>query len=245
MNTLNRGLGSLALALALGTCMSLALAEESYPPTIAVGGHGEVSTAPDRAQLALAVDVVDQELAKARSSVDGVVRKYLESLNKLGIKAADISTTGVSLQPEYVWDEAGRKQTLVGYRARRDIRIVVRDLDQLGDLILRATDAGVNQINPPMLESSKAEALGREALATAAKDAQIKAETLAKALGVKLGSARIVRESGGNAPPMMVKAMAMRGGEAFDSGNQQMGLSTGEIRITSDVQVEFDLKASP
>ncbi|HEY1076262.1 MAG TPA: SIMPL domain-containing protein [Fontimonas sp.] len=230
-----------ALALTLGA--PLAMAEENYPPTIAVSGHGEVSTTPDRAQLALAVDQVDQELAQARSNVDGVVRKYLESLNKLGIKPADISTTGVSLQPEYVWDEAGRKQTLVGYRARRDIRIVVRNLDQLGDLILRATDAGVNQINPPVLESSKAEALGREALATAAKDAQIKAETLAKSLGVRLGSARVVRESGGNAPPMMVKAMAMRGGEAFDSGNQQMGMSTGEIRISADVQVEFDLKS--
>lgn len=230
-------------AVALALSAPFASAEDNYPPTIAVGGHGEVSTTPDRAQLALAVDNVDQELAKARSNVDGVVRKYLESLTKLGIKPADISTTGVSLQPEYVWDEAGRKQTLVGYRARRDIRIVVHNLDQLGDLILRATDAGVNQINPPVLESSKAESLGREALATAAKDAQIKAETLAKSLGVKLGSARVVRESGGNAPPMMVKAMAMRGGEAFDSGNQQMGMSTGEIRISADVQVEFDLKS--
>ncbi len=240
MNPLNSCVA--ALALSLGA--SLAHAEENYPPTIAVSGHGEVSTTPDRAQLALAVDNVDRELAQARGNVDGVVRKYLDALAKLGIKASDISTTGVSLQPEYVWDEAGRKQTLVGYRARRDIRIVVRNLDQLGDLILRATDAGVNQINPPLLESSKAEALGREALATAARDAQIKAETLAKSLGVKVGSARVVRESGGNAPPMMVKAMAMRGGEAFDSGNQQMGLSAGEIRITADVQVEFDLKAS-
>lgn len=239
MNTLHRGF--VVLALAAAVCAGTAQAEESYPPTIAVGGHGEVSTAPDRAQLALAVDTVDQELAKARSSVDGVVRKYLESLNKLGIKQADVSTTGVSLQPEYVWDEAGRKQTLVGYRARRDIRIVVRNLDQLGDLILRATDAGVNQISPPVLESSKAEDLGREALAAAAKDAQIKAETLAKSLGVKVGTARVVRETGGNAPPVMVKAMAMRGGEAFDSGNQQMGLATGEIRISADVQVEFDL----
>lgn len=241
MNILHRGFAAFALIAAF--CTGVAQAEENYPPTIAVSGHGEVSTTPDRAQLALAVDTVDQELAKARGSVDAVVRKYLESLNKLGIKPADISTTGVSLQPEYVWDEAGRKQTLVGYRARRDIRIVVRNLDQLGDLILRATDAGVNQINPPLLESSRAEELGREALAAAAKDAQIKAETLAKSLGVKLGSARVIRETGGNAPPMMVKAMAMRGGEAFDSGNQQMGLATGEIRISADVQVEFDLAA--
>ncbi len=167
--------------------------------------------------------------------VRGAQVHHHESLSKLGIKPADDLDYAASPAAAGVCLEMRRvaKQTLVGYRARRDIRDRRSgDLDQLGDLILRATDAGVNQINPPVLESSKAESPGRrEALATAARLLrEIKAETLAKSLGVKLGNARIVRESGGNAPPMMVKARwRCAGAEAFDSGNQQMGMSTGRF----------------
>ena len=49
------------------------------------------------------------------------------------------------------------------------------------------------------------------------------------------------KASAGAPPPVLYKAMAVRAEAAFDSGNQEMGLSTGEIRIAADVQVEFDL----
>ena len=44
-------------------------------------------------------------------------------------------------------------------------------------------------------------------------------------------------------PPQPYKVMAMRAEAAMDSGNQQMGLNTGEIHIAADVSVEFDLIA--
>jgi uncharacterized protein YggE len=215
------------------------------PPTIAVNGHGEVSALPDRARLALAVDALDAEVKRAEAEVNRVARLYLERLDKIGIDARDISTTSTSLQPEYVWDDAARQQKLVGYRARRDIQVLVRNLDLLGDAILGATEVGVNHVNPPALESSEAETLAREALARAAKDAQARAQALANALGVRLGSARVVRESGqAMPPPQPYKVMAMRAEAAMDaSGNQQMGINAGEVHIVADVSVEFDLIA--
>lgn len=230
----------LAACAAVFSC-AVGAAEPLPPPTIAVAGHGEVTTLPDRARLALAVDALDVEIKNAEGQVNRVVRAYLDAIKPLGLKAEDIATSGASLQPEYVWDEKARKQKLVGYRARRDVQLVVRDLDQLGDLILRATQSGMNHVSPPALESSKSDALGREALARAAKDAQARADALAQALGVKLGSARMVREAGGTPPPVPYKVMAMRAEAAFDGGNQEMGLNTGEIRIAADVQVEFDI----
>lgn len=243
MNLMNRIATGIAV-LTLGVCSLAGAGEPLPPPTIAVSGHGEITTLPDRARLTLAVDALNAEVKPAQDQVNRVVRAYLEAIKPLGLKAEDIATSGTSLQPEYVWDEKDRQQKLVGYRARRDIQILVRNLDQLGDLILRATQSGVNHVAPPQLESSKAEALAREALARAAQDAQARAAALAQALNVKLGSARSVREAGGAPPPVPYKVMAMRAEAAsFDSGNQEMGLSTGEIRIAADVQVEFDLVA--
>lgn len=234
------------LALA-GLCLATTVGAQMpppQPPTIAVSGHGEVTALPDLARLSLAADALDGEVKRAEAEVNRVVRRYLEVLGKIGIEARDISTTSISLQPEYTWDETARQQKLVGYRARRDILVTVRDLDRLGDAILGATEAGVNHVSPPALESSQAETLGREALARAARDAQARAQALATALGVKLGSARVVREAGqAMPPPQPYKVMAMRAEAAMDSGNQQMGLHAGEIHIAADVSVEFDLIA--
>ncbi|MES0874980.1 SIMPL domain-containing protein [Sinimarinibacterium thermocellulolyticum] len=234
----------LSVALAAWCCATASAAQPlSEPPTIAVSGHGEVTTLPDRARLSLAVDALDGEVKAAEAEVNRIVRRYLETLGSIGVDDRDISTTGISLQPEYVWDEAARQQKLVGYRARRDIQVLVRKLDRLGDVILGATEAGVNHVHPPMLESSEADALVREALVRAAKDAQARAQALAGALGVKLGSARVVREAGqALPPPQPYKMMAMRAEAALDAGgNPQMGINAGEIRIAADVSVEFDL----
>lgn len=227
-----------ALLLALPV-LSLAAAEP-VPSTIAVNGHGEVSVAPDRARLSLAIDTVDADLKRAEARVNRVVRVVVDGVKAQQIAAADLTTTAVSMQPEYVWDEKERRQVLVGYRARRDLQIVVRELDRLGDVLLLATAAGVNHVQPPQMESSRAEALGREALARAAEDAQAKADVLARALKVKLGPARSVRESGGVAPPVPYKVMAMRA-EA-DSGSAQMGLESGQIQVSADVAVEFAIE---
>ncbi|TJY58235.1 DUF541 domain-containing protein [Sinimarinibacterium sp. CAU 1509] len=221
----------------------LCAAEEQAPPprTVAVSGSGEVSVMPDRARLSLAVDALDLEVKKAETVVNRVVRDYLVEAKQLGAKAEQISTTGISIQPEYVWDEKLRQQKLVGYRVRRDIQILITDLDKLGDYVLSATAAGVNQVRAPVLESSRADELEREALAKAAKDAEAKAKVLATTLGARLGPARSVRAAQQMPAPVMYKAAAMRVEASFDSGNQEMGVSTGEIRVPAAVDVEFDL----
>ncbi len=237
---------TIALSAALSTLLLLqtplyAAEDQAALRTVAVSGSGEVSVMPDRARLNLAVDALDLEVKKAETVVNRVVRDYLVEAKQLGAKPEQISTTGISIQPEYVWDEKLRQQKLVGYRVHRDIQILITDLDKLGDYVLSATAAGVNQVRAPILESSRADELQREALAKAAKDAEAKAKVLASTLGAKLGPARSVRAAQQMPSPVMYKAAAMRVEAAFDSGNQEMGVSTGEIRVPAAVDVEFDL----
>jgi len=107
--------------------------------------------------------------------------------------------------------------------------------------VLRATKAGANQVNPPLLESSKAKELEQQALVKAAEHARGKARLLAETLGAKLGPVRsISADDAGPPPPMPMKAMALRA-EAADSGNQEMGVALGEIRYRATVSAEFDL----
>src|SRR3546814_9631098 len=75
-------------------------------------------------------------------------------------------------------------------RSRRDIAVTVSNLDKLGDFVLRATKVGINHVSTPILESSQADALSKQALAKAASDARDKAKLLADTLGMKLGPVR-------------------------------------------------------
>lgn len=212
--------------------------------SVSVSGQGEVSVKPDRARISVAVDQFAQEPKPAETAVNKIVKAYLAEVKKLGIEDKHISTAGISLNPEYVWDEALRQNRITGYRARRDIQIYVTDLNKVGDLILRATQAGVNNVSPPQLESSEGRELSRKALAAAAEDAKAKAELLAKTLGVKLGIVRSISANDAGFPqPVMVKAMMMRDAGAAESGNAQIGFEAGEIKVTASVQAEFDLAA--
>lgn len=234
----------LLLSLLLVAALPVQAAEEPRR-SANVSGQGEVSVKPDRARLSVAVDTANIQLRKAEEETNRIVRAYLEELKSLGLKDEQISTAGVSIHPEFVWDDKARQQRLVSYHARREIDLRVDDLQQIGDVILKATMVGVNQVNPPVLESSKSKELSRQALVKATEDARAKAQLLADTLGVKLGAVRSISANDNPPPPIMYKAMAMRGmaADAAVSGNEQMGFTTGEIKYSANVNADFDLIA--
>ena len=107
--------------------------------------------------------------------------------DELDIERNKVDTTGATVRPDYRWNRQTELQELRGYIAERQMNVRVDDLDILGELIEGAVAAGVNQVSPPQLDSSKREALHREALAKAAIDARANAKVLAETLGAKLG----------------------------------------------------------
>lgn len=219
-----------------------ARAEAPQPRVVTVSGQGEASGTPDRARLSMAVEARNPDLKAAEAEANKVVRAYLADLKALGLKDEDINTAGYSVNPEYDWVD--NQQRFRGYLARRQIEVTVRRLDQLGEVLLRATRAGVNQVNPPVLESSKQKQIERAALVSAAEDALSQARALAETLGMKLGAPRSINAAGAAPVPVpipMVKAMAMRAEAADAGGNEQMGLAGGQIRASANVVVEFEL----
>jgi uncharacterized protein YggE len=124
----------------------------------------------------------------------------------------------------------------------RQVQVELRDLEQLGALLERAVDAGVNQVNDPVLDSSKRKALEREAMARAVEDARLNAETLARAAGVKLGAVRSLNGSA-SAPPMpMYRQQAVMADAAMAP---EASYQPGEMKFTATVNVEYDLVVGP
>ena len=233
---------SLALCL-LGAAAAAVAAPEADRRAVTVQGEGEVYAAPDRARLSMAVEDTETDLKAAQAKVNGIVKAYLAQARALGIKDEDVSTAGLSIDAQY--DYSGNKgRKFLGYHVVRSLELVVRDLDKIGDYLGKATEAGINNVSNPQLESSKADELQRQALAKAALDAQAKAKMLAETLGVKLGpvhdlnaATEVVR------PPVPQVRMLAMAAAAPESGNDQMGFSAGQIRVHTSVTAQFDLLA--
>ncbi len=234
----------LPFAAALLLVSVAATAAEPAPRVVQVTGQGEASIAPDRARLSMAIEARNAELRTAETKVNDGTRAVLAELKGLGIKDDDISTAGYSVNPEYDW--VNNQQKFRAYFARREINVTVRDLNKVGDVLLKLTKAGVNQINPPVLESSKMKETERTALARAVEDARAQAQVIAEGLSQKLGLPRTINATTQSmAPPMPMVRMAMM--KTADqaapemSGNEQTGFSAGLIRASSTLTAEFEL----
>ena len=197
---------------------------------------------PDRARVRLGVTKVSPDLVAAETQVNTVVRAFLTEARALGLRDEHINTTGTSIQPEYVWDEKERNNRLVGYRVSRDIEALVLDLGRLGEVVLRATKAGVNQVQPPQLESSKERDIQQQALVKATQDAQARARLIAATVGMKIGLVHTINATESGPQPPMPKMAAMRmAADGAGGGNEQMGLNAGELRYSASVNAEFEL----
>ena len=226
------------LVTALLSLAATASADET-PRTISVSGTGSASTAPDRARLNMSIMVRNPSLDAAQDEAAKVTQKVLAMTDALAIDRKRVDTTGASVSPDYRYDRERGEQELRGYIATRNIAVVVMDLDKLAPLVEGAVDAGVNQITPPQLFSSKRRAAYRKALDAAAKDARANAEQLAESLGLELGSAISVNASPYAAPPTQYRASAALAMEAADAA-ATYNPGDQDIRATINVVFEID-----
>ncbi|MEL7185343.1 MAG: SIMPL domain-containing protein [Pseudomonadota bacterium] len=201
---------------------------EETSKTITVNGTGSAPATPDRAALHMSIVARDKSLDAAQAKAASVTNKVLAITDDLDIDRSQVDTTGASVRADYQYDRNSGEQVFKGYIAERQIIVEFRDLEQLAPVIEGAVTAGVNQVSPPNLFSTKQKESYRQALENAAKDAKANAERLADSLDVDLGSAISVSTvSAGYPMPQargaMVSAMADSGAiESYNAADQSV-----------------------
>jgi uncharacterized protein len=224
----------------LAGMLSAASAQTPEPPrgrSVNVSGQGEVQAEPDRALVTLGVQTRLPKLEDARAEVNKKIEAVLKLTRELKIDTKYVRATRISIQPEYSYDNSARN--LLGYMVSRQVEVDLRNLEQLGQLLERAADLGVNQLGDPRLDSSKRAELQREAMAKAVVDARANAEALVKAAGGRLGRARNISGSSNAAGPPMpfVRMQAMQA----EAGDAAQTYQSGQMNFTASVQIEYDL----
>lgn len=219
-----------------------ASAEESALRTVSVNGIGEIETLPDAAWITMGIEARHKKLDAAQLEVDQRVAQFLKLTDSLAIDRKYVKTTGKNVRPEYRWDDKTRKQYLIGYFVSRQLQVDLRNLDQLGALLHRAVDAGVNQVSPPQMRALNERALQRKALGRAAEDARANAAVLASSLGAKLGDVQQINANNRVHQPQPQYRMAAMSMDAAKEMAPEQSYESGQIKFTTTVTVTFELK---
>ena len=239
----------LIVAVALGGAFYLAGLHISRQPvavspgTITVTGEGKIQVMPDVAEIHFGVTTGPQTTAKAASDkVAADMEKILAAVKAKGVADKDITTENFSLNPMYDWTDG--RQRLRGYEATQSLRVKVRDLDAVGDVLTAATDNGANQAGGVQFTLDDPEGKKDEARTEAIANAKKKAEALAAQLGQDLGDVQSFNESvgGGWYPPVMYARAEAYGVGAVMEDKASASLPSGEQDLTVNVTITYELR---
>lgn len=211
------------------------MADENF---IMVSGEGIVSGTPDKASVHFSIETLDLIASKAQKENAQISQQVLSQLrSEFKLKDSAIQTIQFRVGPRYQYKQQTR--VLEGYEVVYQLKVSINQIDQLGRLLDHLTKNKVEMIHSVQLEISDTKALEHQALELAFKDAQAKAQVLARASGKKLGGTLKIMESGGQVGHPM-PMMKMRGAEMMAS-SADTSIEVGEQQVSANASFVFEL----
>ena len=216
--------GVLLVAAAIAGVAQPHLGRSATSPSssITVTGNGTVDATPDQASFDFGVTTNGATAGEALSRNSAEARTIIDALKRAGIASSAIQTTQVSLWPQTSDD--GREIT--GYQASNSVQVTAA-LGKSGELVDAAVRAGANNVDGPNLDTAAKSALYDDALKQALGNAKEKAQAIAGAAGLTLGTAVKVREGGAPTPVVYAQALDVPGRAAppIEAGTQKIQAS--------------------
>ncbi len=231
---------SLILALVMVSALLMAAipaAAQDRTNTIAVTGTGTVTVAPDIVTIELGVETFNTDVKAAFSQANSTLRAVVDAVKALGVAEADINTSNLSIyntnryNPQSGFDERG-------YQISNNVRVTVRNVAQIEDVIDAAINAGANTIYGLTFDVADPSAAESAARAKAVADANARAAELAALVGASVGDVVAINES------IDAFAFPQFGAAAMQSGLGGGGgafVSPGQLTITVSVSVMYQL----
>jgi uncharacterized protein YggE len=219
-----------------------ARAEDRSPvPSLAVEGNGQIRVAPDEATVRLGVVAQDVSARTAQEKANRISNAILTAIEALGVDRKDVQTSQLTLNPLYAQARPDPNGTeteprIASYQASYSVMIRLEKLDLIGRVVDAGLTAGANQIEGVTFSLRDDRPARQRALEAAVQQGRAKAQTLAGALGVKLGE--VLEVSEGNVavtPPVFEKRLAFQAMDAASS----TPVVPGEIAVDASVAIRY------
>ncbi len=204
---------------------------------INIEGEGIVKATPTIATVDIGVMTEKPEVATAQTENTTKMNAILKEIKGLGVDSKDIKTTNFTVNPLYDFPKG--VQTLRGYQVTQSVQVKIRDLQKTGTILTMATGKGANQVSGVSFTIDDPENLKAEARTKALDSAVIKAQSIAKRLGVRLGRVVMYNEYSANPGPTPMYAMAKEGMGGENPPTPSIEAGTNEVRVNVNIGFEI------
>lgn len=197
--------------------------------TVSVSATGSVSAEPDQAAISTGVIAEGDTARAALSANTALMAKLIDGLKAAGIAAKDIKTTAFNINPRYQNFKDGRPAVINGYQVHNQVRILVRAIDTLGQVLDTAVTLGANQMGGIEFQVSTAETLKDDARKVAMANALRRAKLFAAGANAEVGEVLAIAEDMAS-PPLRPMVMA-RAAMAADAVPIERGTQSLDVRV--------------
>lgn len=214
--------------LTLAVAPNAARAQEKRLPerTITVAGTGSVQAEPDIALVSTGVLTTAETARVALTQNSAAMRKIIDGLKGAGLEPKDIQTVYFGISPRYTSPKDGQAARVAGYNVVNNIRITVRDVAKVGEILDAVVTLGANQAGGIAFDVSKSETLKDEARKQAIGNALRRAKLLAEAAGAKVGPVITISEDAVSMPPRPIATRMSAEAVPIEAGSKML-----EVRV--------------
>ena len=219
-----------------GAAPAAGVSADNGRPSIAARGVGLVKGTPDTLRVVLGVETRSASAQDALAANNDKANALVDTLKSKGVEAKDIQTSQLSIHPTY--DDKG--QRITGYQVNNTVTATLHDIAGAGALIDAAAGAVGDAVRVQSIGFSIDDdsALKAEARTQAVHLAQLQAEQMAKAAGVKLGAIRYISEIPASGPIPYYERLA--GAPAADAA-KSAPILPGQQELSLTVDVVWDI----
>jgi len=171
-------------------------------PVVEVTVTETVKADPDVANLSAGVSTLATTAVEAMRMNAEAMNSVVDRIDALGVAREDIQTTGINLNPEYVYDQETNSQRFTGYRAMNRVTVTLREIDQTGQVLDALVTAGANDISGITWSIDDPTGAQEQARQAAFATAKTRAEGYARLAGMRGVRLLEVNETVMSGPPI-------------------------------------------
>jgi uncharacterized protein YggE len=225
-------LAGVAFAPMLGSRGATAADPTTSPEhTVTVSGSGDVSIAPDVADLSLGVSVQKPTAAAAQASAATSMTEVIAAIKKNGVDDKDIVTTNVSLSPVYDYTNSSAPR-LTGYQFSNTVKVTIRKLASIAAVVDDSVAGGATTVYGISFRVGDPKAAEAKARQLAMADARARADALASAAGTSVRGVATISEVATQPSPVYYASSMDSGKGASLSTPIQTGSTDVIVQVT-------------
>lgn len=222
---------------------SINVAQQEQRETITVSETVEKEVMPDEVQIYVEMKTKGETAQEAKEENAEISEAVLAALETSGIEEDQTETTSYYLYEETKWDKDKEEYITTGYVLSHVIKVTTSEIDDAGEIIDAAVDAGATGVQNVQFTLSKAKEseIKGEVLAEAAEKAKDKAANIVGAIDVELGELVSISESNYYWPgPMYGYAEGAMMLKSEDSA--ETSISPQELTVTATVTLTYEIE---